>query len=224
MSRAAVTWLLLHKDLRIAARSRALLGVTLLFSVLCVLVFAFGFLREGAASDEVVPGVLWVTLLFSGTVVLLRLFSADEEAGALELLQSTAAGPQPVFFSKAILHVCFCTTVALLVLPLVMVFFDARPVGMGWAGVALALGLLGQSLVGTLCASLLIRVHLREVLLPLVLYPTLAPLLIAGVKTTALSLACGSSDEMLPWLTLMLVFDAVFMLVSPWLHARVMEP
>jgi heme exporter protein CcmB len=218
-----MTWILLRKDLRIAARAKALLGVTLLFSVLCVLVFAFGFLREGMAPDEVVPGVLWVTLLFSGTVVLLRLFSADEEAGALELLQSTAAGPQPVFFSKAVLHVCFCSIVALLVLPLVMVFFNARPVGLGWVGVALTLGLLGQSLVGTLCAALLIRVHLREVLLPLVLYPTLAPLLIAGVKVTAISLAGGSTDEVLPWLVLMMVFDAVFMLVSSWLHARVME-
>lgn len=223
MSRAAMTWVLLRKDLRIASRAKALLGVTLLFSVLCVLIFAFGFLREGTAPDEVIPGVLWVTLLFSGTVVLLRLFSADEEAGALDLLQSTATGPQPVFFSKAVLHVCFCAIVALLVLPLVMVFFDARPVGLVWVSVALVLGLVGQAVVGTLCAALLIRVQLREVLLPLVLYPTLAPLLIAGVKVTALSLAGGTTDGVLPWLTLMVVFDAVFMLVSPWLHARVME-
>lgn len=218
-----LTLILLHKELRIAARSREVLGFTLLFSVLCVLIFAFGFLRGGARADEYVPGVLWVTLLFSGTVVLLRLFSAEEEGGALALVTRTAGGTTPLFFSKALLQFLFAAITTLLIGPMVLIFFDAEPRGLGVIVAALALGLAGQALVGTLCAALLMDVRLREVMLPLVLYPIVAPLLIAGVKVTALALTDGDPAVIHGWLLLMVVFDLVFMLVSPWLHARVSE-
>ena len=223
MTSLRLTLLLLHKELRIAARSREVLGFTLLFSMLCVLIFAFGFLRTGARPDEFVPGVLWVTLLFSGTVVLLRLFSAEEEGGALELVLRTAGGTAPLFFSKALLQFAFAAMTTALVLPMVLIFFDAAPNGLGTIVVALVLGLGGQAVVGTLCAALLMEVRLREVMLPLVLYPTVAPLLIAGVKVTALALTDGDPAVIQSWLLLMVVFDLVFMLVSPWLHARVSD-
>ena len=223
MTALRLTLLLLRKELTIAARSREVLGFTLLFAVLCVLIFAFGFLRGGARPDEFVPGVLWVTLLFSGTVVLLRLFAAEDEGGALELVVRTAGGTTPLFFSKALLQFGFAAITTALVLPLVLIFFDAEPRGLLTIAAALALGLGGQAVVGTLCAALLIDVRLREVMLPLVLYPTVAPLLIAGVKVTALALTDGDPEVIRGWLLLMVVFDLVFVLVSPWLHARVSD-
>lgn len=223
MNALRLTWLLYRKDLRIAARSRELLGFTLLFAVLCVLIFAFGFLRQGARADEFVPGVLWVTLLFSGTVVLLRLFGPEEEGGALVQVTRTVAGTGPLFFSKAALQLTFAAMTTALVLPVVLIFFDAAPTGLPTVLLALFLGLGGQALVGTLCAALLIDVRLREVMLPLVLYPTVAPLLIGGVKVTALALTDGDPAVIQGWLGVMVVFDLVFVLASPWLHARVSE-
>jgi heme exporter protein B len=88
---------------------------------------------------------------------------------------------------------------------------------------ALALGLIGQAVVGTLVAALMIRVRLREVMLPLVLYPLLAPVLIAGVKVTALALSGGDRAIIGTWLSLMVVFDLVFVIASPWLHARAVQ-
>lgn len=215
-----LTGLLLRNELRIAARTREVIGFMLLFAVLCVLVFAFGFLREGARPDEFVPGVLWVTLLFSGTVGLQRLFAAEEEGGTLSLVTASAVGAWPIFFAKAGLQLVFVGVVTTLVLPLTLVFFDAALTGLALILPALALGLLGVSLVGTLCASLLIGVRMREVMLPLILYPTTAPLLIAGVKVTALGLAGADAQTAGSWLGLMVVFDLVFVLVSPWLHSR----
>ena len=224
MSALQLTWLLLAKDLKLAARSRELLAVTMMFSVLCVLVFSFGFLQSGAAAMRYVPGVLWVTLLFSSSVSLLRLFSAEEESGTLPLVSMTSAGSAPLFWSKAITQLLFTTMVCALVLPLVLLFFDATIRNPGAVAAALTLGLIGQAVLGTLCAALLAQVHLREVLLPLVLYPTLAPLLIAGVKVTALSLSDAQQPAVSSWLTLMMVFDLIFVVASPWLHSRATQP
>ncbi len=219
-----LTWLLLQKDLRVASRSREVFGFMLLFALLCVVVFAFSFLREGEAAAAQVPGVLWVTLLFSGTVGLLRLFAAEEEGGALALVQRTRAGPHPLLLSKALLQLLFSGVTTLLLLPVVLVFFDARLAHPGLVLTALALGLVGQSVLGALVAALLVHVRLREVLLPLVLYPLLAPLLIAGVRITALTQAGAPAEALDGWLGLMLGYDALVLVAAPWLHARVVEP
>ncbi|MCB9739643.1 MAG: heme exporter protein CcmB [Deltaproteobacteria bacterium] len=219
-----LTWLLLKKDLRVAARSRETWVLVLLFAILCVLVFAFGFLREGGDGAEVVPGALWVTLQFSATVALMRLFSAEEEAGALTTVSRSVAGSAPLFFSKALMQLIFTGGVTLTVLPLVLVFFGATAMPIGPTLAALLLGLLGQAVVGTLVAGLMLRVRQRDVLLPLVLYPILAPTLIAGVKVTAISASGGDPEVIATWLRLMVVFDAVFVLACPWLYARASGP
>ena len=221
MSVARITWLLLQKDLRIAARSREMLGFTLLFAVLCVIVFAFGFLQEGAATAGYVPGVLWVTLLFSSSVSLLRLFTPEEEGGTLALVSATSAGTLPLFISKATMQLLFTGLVTVVVLPLVLLFFNTELKGFGPTAAALGLGLVGMATVGTLCSALLVHVRLREVLLPLVLYPTVAPLLISGVKVTSIALAEGEGTG--DWLTLMLIFDLLFVVASPWLHGRALQ-
>jgi heme exporter protein B len=196
----------------------------LLFALLCVIVFAFGFLREGQAAEAEVPGVLWVTLLFSGTVGLLRLFAAEDEGGTLEATLRTARGSLPLFASKTLLQLLFSGIVTALLVPVVVVFFTARLQGLGWVALALALGLLGQALLGTLCAALLVHVRLREVLLPLVLYPLLAPVLIAGVQITALAQQGATAEALQGWLWLMLGFDVLIGVLAPWLHARVTSP
>lgn len=216
-----LSWLLLVKDLRIAARSREVLGLMLLFALLCVVVFAFGFLREGEAAELQVPGVLWVTLLFTGTISLLRLFGPEEEAGNLDLMSRTLAGTAPLFWSKAALQLLFSGIVTVLLVPIVAIFFDARLAGGQWVALALALGLVGQAVLGTLAAALLAQVRLREALLPLVLYPLLAPLVLGGVKVTALALTGAPLPALQGWLQLMLAFDVVVVLLCPWLFARV---
>jgi heme exporter protein B len=217
---ARIAWLLLVKDIRIAARTREVLGFMLLFALLTVVVFAFGFVHAGVAAGALVPGVLWVTLLFSGTVGLLRLFAPEEEAGTLPLVLRTAAGSLPMFLAKSLLQLLFSGIVTVLLVPAVILFFDARLVDPPLVALALALGLVGQASLGTLCSALLVHVRLREVLLPLLLYPLLAPVLIAGVQATLLTQSGAGRETASGWLALMAGFDAVAVIVAPWLHAR----
>ncbi len=216
-----LTWLLLRKDLVVHARTREVPGLMLLFAVLCVVVFAFAFLRSGDIARTYVPGVLWVTLLFSGTVGLLRLFGPEEEGGALELVSRTSAGALPLFLSKVALQFLFSGLVTALVVPLTLVFFATDLVGGATIAAALLLGLVGQAVLGTLCSALMVQVRLREVLLPLVLYPVMAPVLLAGVKVTALALNGGDPAVIAGWLELMVGFDVIFLFLAPWLHGRV---
>ena len=67
------------KDLLIEFRSREILYTTLFFAVSCVLVFAFGFVREGRAVEDAAAGILWVAIAFSGTLALGRAFERERQ-------------------------------------------------------------------------------------------------------------------------------------------------
>jgi ABC-type transport system involved in cytochrome c biogenesis permease component len=58
-------------------RSREVVYTTLFFAVACVLVFAFGFVREGIPVDDAAAGILWIAIAFSGTLALGRTFERD---------------------------------------------------------------------------------------------------------------------------------------------------
>jgi heme exporter protein B len=66
------TWLVIRKDLLVEVRSREILYTTLFFAMSTVLVFAFGFVREGRAVEDAAAGILWVAIAFSGTLALGR--------------------------------------------------------------------------------------------------------------------------------------------------------
>ncbi|MBM4342867.1 MAG: heme exporter protein CcmB [Deltaproteobacteria bacterium] len=220
MTTLRLGWALLRKDLAIAVRTREVAGLLMLFALLCAVVFAFGFLRQGRAAHEQLPGVLWVTLLFTNTLGLLRLFAPDEEAGALPQVVRSIAGPAPLFWSKAALQLCFSALICAFLAPVVALFLDARVAQPQWVALALALGLVGQALCGALCAGLLTQVRLREVLLPLVLYPLTAPLLLGGVQVAALAMDGAQLAEMQGWLMLMVGFDLLAVVLCPWLFGR----
>jgi ABC-type transport system involved in cytochrome c biogenesis permease component len=74
--------------------------------------------------------------------------------------------------------------------------------------------------VGTLFAAMLVRARMKEVLLPLVVYPVVVPIIIGGVKATAGILNGYPSDEVVSWLRLMVAFDLVFVVLSVWLFER----
>jgi ABC-type transport system involved in cytochrome c biogenesis permease component len=83
--------------------------------------------------------------------------------------------------------------------------------------VLLMLGALGFALVGTVFAAMLLRVRSRDVLLPVVLYPILVPLFIAGTRGTAALLASRADlDAAWYWIQFLGIFDGAFLVVSLW--------
>ena len=69
------------------------------------------------------------------------------------------------------------------------------------------LGAIGIAAVGTFYAGVTVRLRAREVMLPLLMLPVLAPLLLGAVKATAAALAGDPFGELGSWLQLLVAFD-----------------
>jgi heme exporter protein CcmB len=179
-------WLVARKDLVVEARSRELIYTTLFFSLAAVLIFAFGFVREGRAIEDTAAGILWVALAFSGTLALGRAFEREREAETLRALLLAPVERGAVYLGKLVALVGLMACVEIVIVPIVVFLFDA-PIGNGpWLVMGLvATGIIGFAAVGTLFAAMLVRAHSRDVLLPVLLYPIAVPVIIAGVRGTA---------------------------------------
>lgn len=217
-------WLVTRKDLLIEVRSREILYTTLFFAVSCVLVFAFGFVRDGRPLEDAAAGILWIAIAFSGTLALGRAFERERQSETLRALMMAPVDRAALYVGKLAGILLLLGAVEFLVVPLVALMFQAplfrHPFLL--AGLLLA-GTVGFAAVGTLFAAMLGRARSRDVLLPVLLYPITIPVIIAGVRGTAALLQTDVDVPMArAWLAMLGFFDVVFITLALWTFEPVM--
>jgi heme exporter protein CcmB len=218
MSFLTTVWLVTRKDLLIEARSREIVFTTLFFAISCVLVFAFGFVREGVAVDDAAAGILWIAIAFSGTLALGRAFERERQSETLRALMMAPVDRPAIYVGKLAGVLLLLAVVECIVVPLIALMFQAPVFGHPILMAALlGAGTLGFAAVGTLFAAMLVRARSRDVLLPILLYPITIPVIIAGVRGTA---ALFQPEVDLPmarlWLSMLVFFDVVFVTLALW--------
>jgi heme exporter protein CcmB len=210
--------LIMRKDLRVEYRSRELFLTTLFFAVSCVLVFAFALVRDGRPMEDAAGGILWIAIAFSGTLALGRTFEREQAHQTLPALLQAPVERAAVYVGKLLGLLALLLIVEAVVLPLVALFFQAGLVSVaGFAGLAMLAGTLGFLAVGTLFSAMLVRTRSRDVLLPVLLYPMTIPVMLAGVRSSAaLLLPTPDLASWQMWLSMLLLFDAVFLTLALW--------
>jgi heme exporter protein B len=112
--------------------------------------------------------------------------------------------------------------VEVLVFPVFAVLFNLSLAEPGLIVVA-ALATLGIATVGTVFAAMAANTRAREVMLPLLFFPAALPAIVGAVEATGLVLGDGGLGDTYRWITLLLAFDAVFLVVAPLAFKLVIE-
>ncbi len=79
-------WAVAAKDLRAELHGREVFSTMTVFSALAVLIFGMAFDLRVPDAAMVVPGVLWVIIMFAGVLGLNRSFGAETDRGTLPAL------------------------------------------------------------------------------------------------------------------------------------------
>ena len=219
-----VALLIMRKDLRVETRSRELFLTTLFFSVSTVLVFAFGFVRDGRPVENAVAGILWIAIAFAGTLALGRTFERERYHDVLRALLLAPVDRPAIYVGKLLGILALLAAVEVVIVPLVALLFQAplfrQPI---LTFLLLSLGTLGFSAVGTLFGAMLVRARSRDVFLPVLLYPITIPVIIAGVRGIAVLLQPEVDVAMArAWIGMLVFFDVVFITLSLWTFEPVM--
>jgi heme exporter protein B len=199
------------KDIVAELRTKEMFSAMFVFSVLVIVIFNFAFeLRIGGdAVRGVAPGALWVAFAFSGILGLNRSFVLEKDRGCLEGLLLAPMDHTAIYFGKMISTMLFMFVVEVIVLPVFTVFFGVSLFDLRLVLVVI-LGTVGFAGVGTVLSAMTAQTRAREVLLPILLLPVAAPVLIAAVKATAGVLDGLPTSEIMHWLQLLVAFDIIF--------------
>jgi heme exporter protein B len=203
---------LVWKDLTSERRTRAAFHAVVFMGAMTLLMFGFALGPDPAALRAPAAGLLWLTVLLSGTLAFNRAYQSETEAGALDALLLYPGPRWPIFAGKLVANLIFVLLVELITVPVAAVLYDLpllRPLP-GLAAVLL-LGTVGFVTLGTYYAAMASRVRAREMLLPLLLFPMLVPLLVAAVGATKAVLAGDPMGYGSSWIRLLAAFDIVFL-------------
>jgi heme exporter protein B len=202
MSYLGDVFVLARKDLLIELRSRDTLPAMLLFVVSTLVVFHFALPTDASETPEI--GLLWVALLFTALLGLVRAFVAEREERVLDGLVLAPCDRSAIWFGKGIGVLAFLVAAELVALPAYALFF--QPVG--WELVAaVALADIGLAAVGTLLAAMAAVGRARELLLPLLFLPLVIPIVVGGVGASA-------TEDPGRYLAFLGLYDAVFAILS----------
>jgi len=217
-------WAIVRKDLSIERRTGEMLTSLFLLALLVILLFAFSLEPERLRGPEFVAGLLWTTLLLAGTLTLNRSFVLERELGAWTALALAPVDPGSIYIGKTIANLLFLLTTCVVLLPLIALLLGTRGISPSpLLPLSVFLGVLGIAAIGTLFSAMASRTRAREILLPLLSFPVLAPLLIGAARTTTAGLVGEELEQIRSWLVLLGGFDLVFLTAGWMLFDYVLE-
>lgn len=204
------------KDLLTEWRGKEVVSATLVFALLTVVIFNFAFELQRVDLATVAPGILWVAFTFSGTLGLNRSFAVEKDRGSLAGLMLAPVDRSAIYLGKMTANVLLMLITEAILLPLFAVLFNMPLLQLAAIIPIVVLGTIGFVAVGTLLAAVAMHTRAREVMLPVLLFPTLMPVIIVAVQATGAILHGDSLSTLTPELGILLAYDAILFVVA-WL-------
>jgi len=199
------------KDLRVEMRSRVTTTQVAPYAILVLLLFGFAFDQDHALLTRAAPGLFWVAVLLCSLLAVQRSFALESADGNRDGLRLSGLDPAGIFLGKAgaialqlvILEVLLGCGIAVL---FGTTFHD--PLLLVCTAIAATVGL---ATAGTLYGMVAAGLRVRETLLPLLVLPVVAPVLLGATQAwmSALGLTTGDGWR---WLALLVSFAAIYVM------------
>jgi heme exporter protein B len=206
-------WTIAAKDLHSELRTKEAWNASLAFSVVILLLFSWAFDPSSEQVSEFSGGLLWMTYTFAAALVLNRSFAREIQNDCLDALISSPISSAALFVGKALANSAMLLAVELFSLPVFILFYNVP-----WTAdrfwpmmLVLVLGTWALTVIGTLFSALTVNLKLRELMLPMLVYPMMIPALIAAMTVTTNLLA---GNPMGLGLRLLVAFDIIFTLLA----------
>lgn len=202
--------LVAEKDLRVELRAREIVVSTSLFAILVAVLTSLAFFLDDMSAERIAPGVLWVAIAFSGFLAFGRTWARERDHDAVRGLLLSPIPRASIWLGKAVATLIFLLIVEVLLVPVVALLYrvdlgDIFPQLMG----LLLLGTIGFVAPGTLFGAMSVQTRARELVLSVVLFPLVAPALLAAVVGTRELLGGAPWEDVFAWYRVLTAYDIV---------------
>jgi heme exporter protein B len=207
--------LIAGKDLRVEIRSRVLVNQVAPFALLVLVLFAFALDPDSGVLARATAGLFWIAVLFSGLLAIQRTVAVEAADGNRDGLRLAGLDPAGVFLGKMLSVGAQLIALEVLLGVGVAVLYNAggpdstRPASLALYLATALTATAGVAAAGSLYGVLAAGMRVRETLLPILLLPVVAPVLIAATQAFEAALD-GNAGEGWPWVALLAVFAVIY--------------
>jgi heme exporter protein B len=204
------------KDLRAEIRSKESINASFSFALVILLLFSFAFDPSVDQVREISGGLLWLVFTFAGALILNRSFARELVNDCLDALLASPVSGAQLYLGKALANYALLLAVELLSLPVFGIFYNVRwTLQLPMLLLVMLLATWGITAIGTMFSAMTVNLRLRELMLPILVYPMLIPALMGAIQLTS-TLVVGeplAADNQV-WLKLLVGFDLIFTLLA----------
>ncbi len=210
------------KDLRIEWRARVVTGQIAPFAVLVLILFAFALDPDRGILDRASSGLFWVAVLFCALFAIQRAFTIEASDGGRDALRLSGLDPAGVFLGKAAAIAVQLAALEVLLAAGVVVLYGRDVTGVLLLGATALAATVALAAAGTLYGVLAAGLRVRETLLPVLLLPVVAPVLIGATESFDAALGGAASDGW-PWCAALGFFAGLYLFVGSLAFGPLLE-
>ncbi|MFB5195516.1 heme exporter protein CcmB [Neobacillus sp. KR4-4] len=217
--------LLAKKDLYSELKTKQIMVTQIIFAGLVIVVFSFAFDPANNTTKAVIPGVIWVIIVFAGILGLNRSFISEQRNDTMQGLLVAPMEAASIYLGKFLANFTMMLIVELVSIPFLFLLFDFKFYGsLPYFILVVFLGSFGFIAIGTFLAALAANSKSSEMLLPLLLFPITTPILIGVVQATRIILTnMEKFSSAVAWIQLVTAYDVIFFVVCFLLIDYVLE-
>lgn len=197
------------KDLRIEWRSRVATNQVTPFALLVLILFAFALDPDRGVLARAAAGLFWLAVLFSALLAIQRTFSVEAADAGRDGLRLSGLDPAGIFLGKAAAVALQLSALEVLLGVGVVVLYGVSLGGVVLLVTTCAVATVGLAAAGTVYGALAAGLRVRETLLPLLLLPVVAPVLLGATRASEVALGLGV-DNGWRWVQLLATFAVVY--------------
>lgn len=200
------------KDLRSEVRSKEGINASLAFAMVVLLLLSFAFDPSGEQARDFSGGLLWLVFAFAGTLILNRSFARELGNDCLDALLASPVPSSALFLGKCVGNWVILVGLNIACLPVFGIFYNINwTVRFPELFFVIALATWALTVIGTMFSALTVNLRLRELMLPILVYPMMIPALLGAIQlTTDLLSGKPIGPENLLWLRLLVGFNVIF--------------
>ncbi|PLX25396.1 MAG: ABC transporter permease [Ignavibacteria bacterium] len=205
----AIFW----KDLASELRTRYAINALLMFVVVTLAVIMFALVGE-TLSPGALTGMLWVVMFFAAMSGLSRSFVAEEERGTSMTLQLLAT-PTAIYLGKLLFNLLLVLALNIFIVLLFLLTMDqftVAQIDLFWF--VILLGSIGIASATTIIAAIIAKANTKGTLFPVLSFPVILPLLMAGISATKIAVEEPMWDTVWPDLQLLGSYIVVVITIS----------
>ena len=192
----------LRRDLVLARRAGGGGELALVFFLTLVTIVPFALGPDLNLLARIAPAILWLGALLATLIGLDRLFHADEEDGALDLLRTAELPLELAVLAKTLAHWLTTGLPLALVAPLLGLLLALPPGAMLPLALTLLAGTPALSFIGAVAAAVAVGLRRGGLLVPVLAAPLAIPVLIFGVAATNGAVGGPTTPFLSPFLIL----------------------